>query len=133
VARHGGDEFTILLEDITALREAIRVAERIAHALRTPFVLDGHQISITASIGIALNSPGHETPADLLRNADAAMYKAKRAGKARYEVFEPDSPPALDEIDAGESEVSIRRTPIWGEPSGSDEEGPGSSPLSDRA
>jgi diguanylate cyclase (GGDEF)-like protein len=109
IARLGGDEFTILLEDITHLREAIRVAERIEDALRIPFVLDGDQTSITVSIGIALNTEGRAEPDDLVRDADAAMYKAKRAGKARYEVFEPEN--SIDEME-GEADISVRRSSI---------------------
>jgi diguanylate cyclase (GGDEF)-like protein len=88
IARLGGDEFTILLEEIASTSEATRVAERIEDSLRMPFVLDGHEVKVTASIGIALNSGNDIEPDDLVRNADAAMYRAKRAGKARYEIHE---------------------------------------------
>jgi diguanylate cyclase (GGDEF)-like protein/PAS domain S-box-containing protein len=87
-ARLGGDEFTILLEDLKEVGEATRVAERIAEALRTAFSLDGREMFVTSSVGIALWDDTREHPADLLRNADLAMYRAKHAGKARYEVFE---------------------------------------------
>jgi diguanylate cyclase (GGDEF)-like protein len=87
-ARLGGDEFTILLEDLNDVGEAIRVAERISEALRTAFSLDGREMFVTASVGFALWDDTREHPADLLRNADLAMYRAKHAGKARYEVFE---------------------------------------------
>jgi len=88
IARLGGDEFTILLEEITSLSEATRVAVRIEDALRTPFELDGHEVKVTTSIGIALHSGGDIDPDELVKNADAAMYTAKRAGKARYEIYE---------------------------------------------
>jgi diguanylate cyclase (GGDEF)-like protein/PAS domain S-box-containing protein len=88
VARLGGDEFVILLEDLADADEAIRVAERIAEALRTPFALEGRQMFVTASVGIALWDDARKPPGDLLRNADLAMYWAKHAGKARHEVFE---------------------------------------------
>src|ERR671911_475859 len=88
-ARLGGDEFTILLEDLTGLGGAIRAAERIAEALRTAFVLGRREVFVTASFGIALNSSAQEQAADLLRHTDLAMYRAKRRGKARHEVFEP--------------------------------------------
>jgi diguanylate cyclase (GGDEF)-like protein/PAS domain S-box-containing protein len=87
-ARLGGDEFTILLEDLTGVGGAIRVAERIAEALQTAFVLGRREVFVTASFGIALWDEARQSPADLLRNADQAMYRAKHAGKARYEVFE---------------------------------------------
>ena len=108
IARLGGDEFTILLEEITHLGEATRVAERIEDSLRTPFQLDGHDVRITISIGIALNNATDAQPEDLMRNADAAMYKAKRAGKARYEVYEPGGA-TLESLES-EPEVSIRRS-----------------------
>jgi diguanylate cyclase (GGDEF)-like protein len=115
VARHGGDEFTILLEEIQSLREVTRVAERIADSLRTPFVLDGHEAQITTSIGIALNGPGESGPEQLLRNADSAMYAAKRAGKARYEVYREAGPTELAHPDPENGELTIRRPKITGE------------------
>jgi diguanylate cyclase (GGDEF)-like protein/PAS domain S-box-containing protein len=87
-ARLGGDEFTVLVEDVASVGEVVRIAERIADILQPPFVLDEQQVFATASIGIALNSPTQEEPADLLRHADLAMYQAKHRGKARHEVFE---------------------------------------------
>src|SRR5215213_4419064 len=88
-ARLGGDEFTILVEDIASVGEAVQIAERIADILRPPFTLEEQEVFATVSIGIALNSTAQEQPADLLRHADLAMYRAKHRGKARYEVFEP--------------------------------------------
>src|SRR5947207_5229778 len=87
IARLGGDEFTVLLEDITDVRYAIRVAERITDALEEPFQLDGHEETLTASIGIAVGNGREATTEELVRNADVAMYEAKRRGKARYIVF----------------------------------------------
>jgi diguanylate cyclase (GGDEF)-like protein len=87
IARLGGDEFTVLLEDITDARYAIRVAERIAEALKEPFQLDGEEASVTASIGIAVGTGRESTTDDLVRRSDQAMYEAKRSGKARYVVF----------------------------------------------
>ncbi len=87
-ARLGGDEFTILVEDVTGVGEAVQVAERIAEILQPPFALEDQEVFATVSIGIALNSTAQEQPADLLRHADLAMYRAKHRGKARYEVFE---------------------------------------------
>jgi diguanylate cyclase (GGDEF)-like protein/PAS domain S-box-containing protein len=88
-ARLGGDEFTILVEDIASVGEVVRIAERIAEILRPPFALEEQEVFATVSTGIALNSTAQEQPADLLRHADLAMYRAKLRGKARYEVFEP--------------------------------------------
>ncbi len=87
VARIGGDEFTVLLEDITDVRYAILVAERIAEAFSEPFQLDAQETSITASIGIAVGTGRESTPDELVRNSDRAMYAAKRSGKARFVVF----------------------------------------------
>src|SRR5829696_7566719 len=88
-ARLGGDEFTILIEDVTGVGEVVQIAKRIAEILQPPFALEEQEVFATVSIGIALNSTAQEQPADLLRHADLAMYRAKHRGKARYEVFEP--------------------------------------------
>jgi diguanylate cyclase (GGDEF)-like protein/PAS domain S-box-containing protein len=87
VARFGGDEFGILLEDIASERDAIETAERIAAIFARPFVLSGSEHFVTTSIGIAL-ARGGERADDLIRDADAAMYRAKDRGRARYEVFD---------------------------------------------
>jgi diguanylate cyclase (GGDEF)-like protein/PAS domain S-box-containing protein len=89
VARLGGDEFTILVEDVDGQSGVVRVAERIAESLQRPFALDQYEVVFSASIGIALSGPPQNSPANLLRHADLAMYQAKRKGKARYEAFEP--------------------------------------------
>ncbi|MBD1926777.1 EAL domain-containing protein [Trichocoleus sp. FACHB-90] len=91
VARLGGDEFTILLEDIHDLSDATRVAEDINSALAAPFHLNGYEIFVTTSIGIAVNSSrGQEenSKSDLLRDADIALYQAKAQGGGRYVVFD---------------------------------------------
>ena len=88
VARFGGDEFTILLDDITDISDAIRIAQRLQKHLKQPLRLDGHQVCTTASIGIALSATGYDRPEDLLRDADIAMYRAKALGRARHEVFD---------------------------------------------
>jgi diguanylate cyclase (GGDEF)-like protein/PAS domain S-box-containing protein len=90
VARLGGDEFTILLEDIKDVSDAIRVADRVEEELRLPFELDGQEVCTSASIGIALSSPGYDQPENLLRDADIAMYRAKSQGSACYEIFNPE-------------------------------------------
>jgi EAL domain-containing protein (putative c-di-GMP-specific phosphodiesterase class I) len=88
VARLGGDEFTLLVEDVRDLADATGLAQRIVEALSRPFYLDGRDVYLTPSVGVALNT-GTERPDDLLRNADLAMYQAKNSGKARYVVYEP--------------------------------------------
>jgi diguanylate cyclase (GGDEF)-like protein len=88
VARFGGDEFAILLDGIKDPRDAIRVAEKIQQELLRPFELGGHEAFTSASIGIALSSGGYDQPDYILRDADTAMYRAKDAGKACYELFD---------------------------------------------
>ena len=87
VARFGSDEFGILLEDIGGEPEAIEMAQRIAGVFTRPFVLEGSEHFVTTSIGIAL-AEGGELAEDLLRDADAAMHRAKERGRARYELFD---------------------------------------------
>jgi len=89
LARLGGDEFSILLDDIRDPIEAVRVADRVQGELVTPFVINQEQIVISASIGIASSASPHTRAEDLVRDADIAMYRAKRAGKARCEVSDP--------------------------------------------
>jgi diguanylate cyclase (GGDEF)-like protein len=87
VARMGGDEFTVLLEDVTDPREASVVAERVLATLADPFEIAGRELHISGSIGIALAGPD-AVPEELIRDADVAMYRAKAAGKARHAVFD---------------------------------------------
>ncbi|HEX8181739.1 MAG TPA: EAL domain-containing protein [Pyrinomonadaceae bacterium] len=87
VSRLGGDEFTILLDDLRDAGEARLVGERLQRELAMPYNLGGHEVFTTVSIGIALSSPDYHRPEDIVRDADTAMYRAKQLGKARYEVF----------------------------------------------
>jgi diguanylate cyclase (GGDEF)-like protein/PAS domain S-box-containing protein len=86
-ARLGGDEFAILLEDVGHSVKDLAIAERVREAIQRPVEIDGKQVLVGASIGIARLRP-FETPDDLLRNADVAMYTAKRSGKNRVAFFE---------------------------------------------
>jgi diguanylate cyclase (GGDEF)-like protein/PAS domain S-box-containing protein len=88
VARLGGDEFLVVCEQLEGAHEAIRVAERVAQAINQPIVLAAGEHFITASIGIAVADTADAHPADLLRDADAAMYRAKERGRGRYELFD---------------------------------------------
>jgi diguanylate cyclase (GGDEF)-like protein/PAS domain S-box-containing protein len=90
VARLGGDEFVVILEGVKDEAEAITVAERIQHSLAQPFYLDGRELFMSVSVGIAMSQPGVERPEDYLRDADLAMYRAKLHGRARHEVFRAD-------------------------------------------
>ncbi|HTX47528.1 MAG TPA: EAL domain-containing protein [Solirubrobacteraceae bacterium] len=87
VARIGGDEFTMLLDGVVSGDEAMLVAERVQGALAQSFAVDGHDLFVTASVGIALSSP-KTSPQELIRNADIAMYDAKRRGRARCAIFD---------------------------------------------
>ena len=87
VARLGGDEFTIVLHQIQDLEEGLAIAQQINERLTQPFQLQGHTVFTSASIGIVQADAKHQDSAELLRDADLAMYRAKARGKARYEVF----------------------------------------------
>jgi diguanylate cyclase (GGDEF)-like protein/PAS domain S-box-containing protein len=87
VARLGGDEFAILLEQIRGPEDAVRVAERTLERLADPLMLDDNEVSVGASIGIALSLTGEKMPEDLLRDADMAMYQAKTR-RSGYQIFD---------------------------------------------
>lgn len=89
VARLGGDEFALLLEDTADLSGATAMAERVSAEIQRPFIVDGRDVLISASIGIALTGVGSMQPEEVLRNADLAMYQAKAEGRARYELYQP--------------------------------------------
>jgi diguanylate cyclase (GGDEF)-like protein/PAS domain S-box-containing protein len=88
VARFGGDEFTLLVDGVAGPIEATHTAARVLEALAEPFTLDKHEVFTSASVGIAVGATGGEKPEVLLRNADAALSRAKALGKNRYEVFD---------------------------------------------
>ncbi|HWY22388.1 MAG TPA: EAL domain-containing protein [Candidatus Acidoferrum sp.] len=88
LSRMGGDEFTILLEEVTDPSHAMRAAERILSTVAEPFLVEGREVRTSASVGIALSTPTHERPEDLLQDADVAMRRAKAMGGSRCEVFD---------------------------------------------
>jgi len=88
IARLGGDEFVVLLHEVEGVLDAIRVADRIHRALTPAFTINGREIFTSASIGIAVSATGYDRSADVLRDADTAMYRAKSLGKGRTEVFD---------------------------------------------
>jgi len=88
VARFGGDEFAVLLEEVSHRSDAVRIAERVQQEIRLPIELYGHEILMSASLGIAFGTKDHATPEQILRDADFAMYQAKSHGHARYEIFD---------------------------------------------
>ncbi len=87
VARFGGDEFILLLDEIDDDRQAIRVAERIRESLARPFAMDEGEVFASASIGIVYSTPDYTDPDQIVRDADTAMFKAKARGKGGYRVF----------------------------------------------
>lgn len=104
-ARFGGDEFAILLDDVGSRSSTELVAERVLAELRAPFELQGQEVFISASVGIATSED--RAGDDLLRNADLAMYRAKSAGKGRFETFEPGMHAAV--LERLELEVDLQR------------------------
>ncbi len=89
LARLGGDEFALLLRGIDKPAEAAAIAERIVKAMSTPFTIDGHQVVIGASVGIAMAPQDGDTTDTLMKNADLALYRAKSEGRSTYHFFEP--------------------------------------------
>jgi diguanylate cyclase (GGDEF)-like protein len=85
VSRFGGDEFTVLVREVEGPEEAAEIAERLTEAVREPLPVEGEDVSLTPSIGIALAS-GIRKPEELLERADASMYSAKRRGDTNYEI-----------------------------------------------
>ncbi len=121
-ARFGGDEFVILLEQMDGPRYAINVAERLLEALREPFFIGGREVFTTPSIGITFSSGLYNHPDEMLRQADAALYEAKRRGKARYEIYQSHlGEGALKRLDTEndlrralqKQEFSLRFQPKW--------------------
>jgi diguanylate cyclase (GGDEF)-like protein len=88
VARFGGDEFTFLFEELASEREVVLIAERISRAAGLPIRLDDGDTSITVSIGIAMVADPTVPPESVIREADAAMYRAKELGRGRFELFD---------------------------------------------
>ena len=88
VARFGGDEFVVLCDELEDVTEATRVAQRLSDALAEPVMEGGEELRVAASVGIAVATSGLPTPEELLRDADAAMYRAKDRGRGRFEIFD---------------------------------------------
>jgi diguanylate cyclase (GGDEF)-like protein/PAS domain S-box-containing protein len=97
VSRFGGDEFSLLLGNLTDPDVALRIADRVTQSLREPVLLGEHELFVSASIGIAISPGAEERAGDLLRQSDLAMYIAKDNGRARWELFDPQSAPHMME------------------------------------
>jgi diguanylate cyclase (GGDEF)-like protein len=89
LARLGGDEFALLLENIREPSDAARVAERLQASLQAPIVVGEEEAVISASIGVAVRSERDESPPQMMRNADLALYRAKEQGRSRFQLFDP--------------------------------------------
>ncbi len=87
IARIGGDEFVVLCEEVEDLHNATEIAQRLLESIAAPFIVDGNPARVTLSLGIALSADGTETAETLLQDADLALYRAKEAGRARFEIF----------------------------------------------
>ncbi|BAZ12304.1 diguanylate cyclase/phosphodiesterase with extracellular sensor [Calothrix sp. NIES-4071] len=107
IARFGGDEFLILLENITNIHDAIYTAERILKVCQQPFYLSDKKVFITTSIGIVLSTCESQNPLDFLRNADIALYCSKSDGKCRYRVF--DAQMHAEAVNRLQLEMDLRR------------------------
>lgn len=107
LSRFGGDEFVILIDPVQNIADATRLANQISHKLRIPFNINGNEVFITTSIGIAMSTNGGAQPESFLRNADIALYRAKANGKASYEVFDADMHTQV--VDRLQLETDLRR------------------------
>ena len=90
LARLGGDEFAVLVERMSTIDDVVHVADRILHVLDAPFFVEGRELHSSASIGIAFAQPHYASAEEVLRDADAAMYRAKAEGRRRYALFDED-------------------------------------------
>ncbi len=88
IARLAGDEFAVLLDEVRQESDAVAVADRIEAEIRAPFLLNGNELFVTASIGIAGSANGYDRAEDLMRDADTALHCAKTAGRSRFEIFD---------------------------------------------
>jgi diguanylate cyclase (GGDEF)-like protein/PAS domain S-box-containing protein len=106
LARFGGDEFVMLLEELDQEDEATVVAQQLLDALLPPFHVQGRDVPMTASIGVVVGDAAQVSPEDCLRDADVAMYRAKANGKSRFEVFRPGA--ETGELERLDREIALR-------------------------
>jgi diguanylate cyclase (GGDEF)-like protein/PAS domain S-box-containing protein len=105
LARHGGDEFTMWLDDVRGPADALRVADRVHEVMAEPFEIAGQGVSSSASIGVAVASSLYKSAEDALRDADVAMYRAKALGKSRTAVYQRESDGAASGV---QLEIDLR-------------------------
>ncbi|MBE0425996.1 MAG: EAL domain-containing protein [Nitrospirae bacterium] len=106
IARFGGDEFVMLIEDIKEVGDATQIAERINRELVEPFHLKHHKLYINVTIGITVSNPEYQQPEEILRDADTAMYNAKLRGKACYLIFDKNM--HINAMELLELEIDLR-------------------------
>lgn len=115
VSRHGGDEFVVLLPEIGDVQSVTHFAEKLIHSVGEPHVISGHELRVTLSIGISMY-PDDGADADaLMRNADMAMYQAKRSGRNSYEIYTPSMNPSSTSIMRKSAELALKRALEQGE------------------
>ncbi len=107
IARFGGDEFGIILGGVRRPTDATHVATRLIRAVAEPYHLGGQDVFVSASVGIALSATVYERPSDMLRDADTALYRAKAAGRGRFEIF--DAEMRAEILKCVETEADLRR------------------------
>jgi diguanylate cyclase (GGDEF)-like protein/PAS domain S-box-containing protein len=121
IARMGGDEFTILLDDLISTADAVVAVERLLQELKEPFILSGRELSVVASIGVVFSAARYDHPDDILHDADTAMYRAKKSGTGGYVIFDATAEPRHErqsqiETDLGQavkrSELVLEYQPI---------------------
>jgi diguanylate cyclase (GGDEF)-like protein/PAS domain S-box-containing protein len=105
IARVGGDEFTVLLSHFASVEDAVAVAQKLLDAVGHPFIVDGHPLYATTSIGIGLYPSDGEDADALMKNADVAMYKAKEAGRNAYQLCTPELNARVRERQSAESRL----------------------------
>jgi diguanylate cyclase (GGDEF)-like protein/PAS domain S-box-containing protein len=120
VARHGGDEFVVVMRDLDNPDEAIRVADRLANSFRSPITVSEAELFTTASIGVAVSTGTQEDAIDLLREADIAMYRAKDEGRDRWSLFNEDLRDSVDKrlriANELRAAVDHRELEVWFQP-----------------
>lgn len=106
-ARLGGDEFTVLIENFSQMDQVISIVNRMMNTLRVPVLVNDLEFYVGCSIGIAISTPNHDNPEELLRKADLAMYEAKAKGKGRYVIFDQNmNEPVMERL---EREAELRQ------------------------
>lgn len=105
LARHGGDEFTILLRSVRSRRDVQEIADRVIKSVSEPYVLGAHEVTVGVSVGISFSDSPEKSPAETIREADTAMYYAKAGGRGRYRIFDPDMQTVASARIALESEL----------------------------